>query len=325
MKRILSCALAFCGTLLFGGVYADEIAGPTQVASQAKCKNTKSQKCTPAKPSVKQKMKKKKKLKPLAPVKPSIRKDYTPLVASPRMLAIIAVYKSCMYEGEENRLDRALGRALLPRGDKQLGSSPEKLGNEICLADALGLKRYEKSEDIREARRAGELVEIPTLPALVIADDIVADERSYARPWVRDYLVELARDMEKEFGGTDAKGREKRFTPLRIGSLVRSYENQRTQWNSPARCEFLSKERDERGRLVDVWKEEKALCSAHTTGASADISLSGLFLGRKERAWLRKRLLLDRKLGKIIMIEERFPPHFHFLVIPPEFVPQQEE
>src|SRR3989344_6056742 len=314
MKRILVYALAFYGILIFGGVYAAKTAVPTEVAAQTKCKNAKGQKCTPAKPGVKQKAKKKKKSKPLAPVKPSIRKDYTPPVASPKMLAIIAAYKSCMYEGEENRLDRALIRALTPRGDRQLGSSPEKLGNEICLADALGLKHYEKFEDIREARRAGELVEILTLPALVIADDIVTDGRSYARPWVRDYLVELARDMEKEFGGKDAKGRERRFTPLRVGSLVRSYENQRTQWNSPARCEFLSKERDERGRLVDVWKEEKALCSTHTTGAAADISLNGWFLGRKERKWLRKRLIEDRKLGKIIMIEERFPPHFHFLV-----------
>lgn len=287
MKRFTLYALAFFIALLFGGAHAGEGAESTPAASKVECKKKMNGKCKPIKEAVRHKTKQKP--KPLAKVTPRIPKTYTPPRGAKKKLAeIIAVYKSCMY-GEGDRVTRALERNFSGEG--------YLLGNEVCLADAIGLKRYETLPDIESAKQSGELVEVSASPGLVIADDL-PDVRHYARPWVREYLVALARDMEAHFakeGGSD-------FTPLRVSSLVRSYKDQRRQKNSPASC----------------WTE---ICSTHTTGSAVDVSNNPFRMGKKEREWLRERLVLDRKNGKIVIVEEWFPPHFHIFVLPPEFVP----
>ena len=289
MRRIMFCALLSLATLFFGGAEAGEAVILDQLAAKATCKKKVDGKCV--KPSSKHKAKKakKKKAKPLAKVSPRIPKNYTPPPRTgKRMTDIIAAYKSCMY-GDGDRLQNALERNFANRDTPELGGSPEKLGNEVCLADALGLKRYETLADI-EAAKGTELVEVFASPVLIISDQL-PDERRFARPWVRDYLVALSRAMEAHFAKEEGGGD---FTPLRVTSLVRSYKDQRRQKNSPASC-------------------RSEICSTHTTGATVDISNNFFYLGRKERQ------------GKIIMIQESFPPHFHVLVLPPEFVPETEE
>lgn len=299
MQRFVLYAFALFALLLFGGAYAGEETTPEKVVAKQKCKKAKG-KCVKEKWKQKKHVAKKK-AKPLGKVAPRIPKDYTPpALASPRMRAIVAAYKSCMYDGDGNRLNQALERNLGYRFEARIFGTPEKLANEVCLADALGLKRYETLADIVAANAQGELVEIPVLPHLEIADDLPLARR-YARPWVRDWLVALARDMEQFVEKENREGR-RTSAVIRIGSLVRSYHDQRRQTNSPASC-------------------QTEICSTHTTGATVDISNNRFRLGGKEQRWLRERLLADRKTGKIIMIEEAHPPHFHLFVIPPEFVP----
>ena len=302
MKRLMFYALTCLATVLFSDARASEDAVTEKVVAREQCEKAKV-KCAKGKDKQKKRAAKKK-TKPFGKVAPRIPKDYAPpALASPRTRGIIVAYKSCMYDGDENRLSRALERNLRYRFDASIFGSPEKLANEVCLSDALGLKRYETLAEIEAANAQGELVEIPILPHLEIADDL-PDARRYARPWVRDYLVALARDVEQF---VEKEGRAWRGTSamIRVGSLVRSYADQRRQTNSPASC-------------------QSEICSTHTTGAAVDISNNRFSLLKKEQRWLRERLLADRKMGKIIMIEEAHPPHFHLFVLPPEFVPTND-
>lgn len=297
MERLVVMALTFCAALLYGGHGSAQASVTGDVLAHATKKPcTKDAKGKCAKPAAKTQPKKR---KPIAKVPPRIPKNYTPPSVDPKFLAIVTAYKECMY-GAGDPIERALNLNLAPRDDPALGGSPEKLGGEVCLADALGLTRYATIADIASAGKAGELVSIVDATGMAIADGI-PPERRYARPWVRDYLALLARDMDAHFtkrGVTD-------YTPLRVSSLVRSYRDQRRQWNSPASC-------------------KTEICSTHTTGSALDISNSRFHVGTKEREWIRERLLEDRRKGKIVMIEEWFPPHFHIFVLPPEFVPDDK-
>lgn len=241
----------------------------------------------------------KKNAKPLARVRPRIAKEYTPSPhASEKMRLTVEAYKRCMY-GEGEAIPRALALNLEYRNDDSLKGSPEKLGYEVCLADALGFERYETQAEI-DAKKGVDLVEINS--PLVSISDQLPDERRYARVWVRDYVNKLALDMKTHFDEEAKKsGAASSFTPLRISSLVRSFGDQRRQRNSPASC-------------------RNEICSTHTTGAAVDISNHFIRLGSKEREWLKLRLLEDRSKGRIVMIQEYFAPHFHVLVIPPAFI-----
>ncbi|OGZ05313.1 MAG: hypothetical protein A3C93_04665 [Candidatus Lloydbacteria bacterium RIFCSPHIGHO2_02_FULL_54_17] len=296
MKRFALVALPLCAALLFGGAYAREGGEVAHSAVKGQCKKDAKGKCL--KPTVKPKAKKKH--QPIAKVPPRIPKAYTPPPrADARFLAIVDAYKQCMY-GEGDVIERALALNLLERESVMLGGTPEKLGNEVCLSDALGLKRYETLAEIESAGGRGELVEVFPRAGLSIADDLPAARR-FARPWARDYLHSLARDLEAY---ADKEGIVN-LTPFKIASMVRSYSDQRRQWNSPASC-------------------RTEICSTHTTGSAVDISNNFFHMNKKERAWLRERLLEDRRKGKIVMIEERFPPHFHIFVLPTDFVPGKQ-
>ncbi len=296
MKRFALVALSLCAALLFGGAYAGEGEEVAHAAAKGQCKKDAKGKCL--KPSAKPKAKKKH--KPLAKVPPRIPKAYTPPPrADAKFLAIVDAYKQCMY-GDDDAIERALALNLGERENEMLGGTPGKLGNEVCLSDALGLRRYETLADITSAGMRGELAEVLPSAGLAIADDLPAVRR-FARPWVRDYLHSLARDLE----AYAAKEGIAEPTPFRIASMVRSYSDQRRQWNSPASC-------------------RTEICSTHTTGSAVDISNNFFHMNKKERTWLRERLLEDRRKGRIVMIEERFPPHFHIFVLPPDFVPGKQ-
>lgn len=240
--------------------------------------------------------KKTQKRTPIGKVTPRISPNYN---AGPFSWASteerIAAYKQCMFP-EEGRLERALVLNLAVKDSVEMASDPRQLAYEVCLADAMGLARYEDMVSIEKGKREGSLVELST-EGLVFSDALPS-ERRYGTPWVKTYIEALALEMKKKFNGE--------YTPLRVGSLVRTFKDQQRQRNSPASC-------------------KTEICSSHTTGSAVDLSNVAKWSGDEERIWLRARLLEDRKLGKIVVIEEKHPPHFHVLVVPPQFVTPQKE
>jgi hypothetical protein len=212
----------------------------------------------------------------------------------------IMAYNACV-SGGDNALRHAMDLAYEARDDISLKGTPEKLGRETCLAHVLGLSHYFGPRHIDRAVANGELIAI-TSPLLAFPEDIPFGRRS-ARPWVNDYIVSLARDMERfvyaEHSDTFS---------LRIPSAVRSFDVQDRlvrRGQSPADCFYLS------------------ICSTHTTGSAIDISVR--FLSPEQFTWLEARLRADRKFGKILVIYEQRGGHFHMFVIPPEYVAWYKE
>jgi len=203
------------------------------------------------------------------------------------------IYEACMSAPdpvalavEFFRVDRV--QASIPRG------TPERLGYELCIIDALRLKRYVNIQDVVHAPPK-DLVSI-NHPWIGLADDL-PHERCVASPWVRDYMENLAvllyQDLVQESGGSEV---EHSFV---VSSLVRPVDVQKRLWNSPARC-----------------LNESSLCSSHTTGSTFDITKK--YLPRDQEALLVRRLQEDRKKGKILFILEPRGNHYHVFVFPPE-------
>lgn len=312
MKRSIICAFALFIALLFGGAHAGENVSPEKVVAKPakkECKKTKG-KCV--KQTVKKlKPKAKKKPKPLAPVAPSIEKGYRPplFTTSPRMQFAVLAYKGCMYGDVPPGVDvvtRALSLNLSYRDSANLGGSAEKLGREVCLADALGLKRYETQADIDHAK-GSTLFEVSS-GFIDFPDDDgnrLPAERRFARLWVKEYVERLAQDLHAHLLSKRPKGSTEDVPLLRVNSLVRSLANQSEQ-HSPAKC-------------------KNEICSTHLTGSTVDIANGAGRVSAEVRKWIRTRLLQDRKDGKIIMIQEFTRPHYHVFVIPPEYVEWYKE
>jgi hypothetical protein len=283
-----------------------------QVSSaQAKgqCKKVKG-KCVKRK-AARAKAQHKKKPKPLAPLSPSIERGYRPPIfsTSPRMHFAVLAYKECMYDDARPESDatlRALALNLSYRADRNISGSAEKLGREVCLADALGLKRYETQGDIDRAKGA-ELFEVSPQFIEFPDDDgnRLPPERRFARPWVKEYVETLGRDLHAHLLQQRTRSSLGHIPLLRVNSLVRSLAGQSEQ-SSPAKC-------------------KNEICSTHLTGSTVDIANGEGRVSPESRKWIRERLLQDRKDGKIVMIQEFARPHYHLFVIPPEYVEWYKE
>lgn len=229
----------------------------------------------------------------------SVPKGFVPLDAlTERQISAIKAYDECINNEHEHPLRHAMELAYEFKDEPSLNGTPEKLGRESCLADMFKLSRYETDADIKKAQK-NELVAVSSSLIDIPAD--VPPLRRYARVWVRDYIITLAKDMQTYLNG---RGIDTSRAPiLRIPSIVRSFEVQERlvrNGKSPANCRF------------------HAICSTHTTGSTVDISV--LHLGTIEYSWLLHRLLEDRKDGKILVIFEARGGHFHVFVIPPKYV-----
>lgn len=312
MRHFIGYALACFTALLFGSAYAGDGVTPEKiVAKHAKqqCKKVHG-KCVKQQGKHK-KSKAKKRPKPLAPVKPTIEKEYHPplFTTSPKKQLAIHAYKQCMYDDghpDADRIERALALNLSYRNERDIAVNSQKTGREICLADALGIKRYETQEAIDRAKGI-ELFEVSS-QFIYFPDDEgnrLPAERRFARPWVKEYIEAFARDLNTHLLSRRPTGNTKPVPLLRVNSLVRSLADQAKQ-KSGAQC-------------------KNEICSTHLTGSTMDIANSEGRVTEEARKWIRKRLLKDRSEGKIIMFEEFERPHFHVFVIPPEFVPKTEE
>lgn len=239
---------------------------------------------------------------PKVHARPSIAKNFIP----PKSIAVnkakeIAFYKLCMYgETELERITYVLALNAKWRYSPLLGGGPEKIGYEVCLADALGLSRYENQEQI-DAVKGTELMRVS---AQFISfpndkDNVIPFERQFSSPWARDYIEDFAEGLHKHLVKEMGGGKEDSNVPLlRMGSLVRSLVGQK-KLPSTANC-------------------ATQICSTHLRGPTIDISTNPKFVPEMAKDWIEQRLIKDRKLGKIVMIREK--SHFHVFVIPPEFV-----
>lgn len=312
MKRTIIGALALLLSLLFGSAAVGEEATLAQVGlthAKGPCKKVHG-KC------VKQKAKHrkahaKKKPKPLTPVVPSIEKGYRPpfFTTSPRMQLAVLAYKQCMYDDARSESDvtlRALALNLSYREDQHISGSAEKIGREVCLADALGLKRYETQGDIDHAKGTELFAVSPQF--IEFPDDDgnrLPPERRFARLWVKEYVETLGRDLHASLLARRTRSTIGAVPLLRVNSLVRSLADQSEQ-HSPAKC-------------------KNEICSTHLTGSTVDIANGEGRVSPESRKWIRERLLQDRKDGKIVMIQEFARPHYHIFVIPPEYVEWYKE
>jgi hypothetical protein len=221
---------------------------------------------------------------------------------SEKQNAAIMAHNACV-SGRDNALRHAMDLAYEARDNSSLKGTPETMGRETCLAHVIGLTHYEYSWQIRQAVAVGELIAV-TSPLFAFPKDTPLDRR-LARPWVNDYIVSLAKDMERFVNEQQVEHSD---PLLRIPSTVRTFDVQDRlvrMGRSPADCKYPQ------------------ICSTHTTGSAIDISVR--FLSPEQFAWLEARLRTDRRFGKILMIYEKRGGHFHMLVIPPEYVAWYKE
>ncbi len=302
MKRI-ACICAFLlAALLSWGVAGAPVASGKQELKNRCGKSTHS--CAKGKHTAVKKKYPKKKTKPLARTKPSIAKNYKPSFFTLRQTErTIEAYKDCMYgaAANEDKIERALILNLSYRDEVNLRGSPDKLGREVCLADILGLKRYQTQRKIDRAKGAtlfsvrSEFIEFPN-----DTGNRLPPERRFATRWVKEYIESLAQDLHVYLLDKQHEGEIIDVPLLRVNSLVRSLSAQ--------------------GRQASIAACRNEICSTHLTGSTVDISNHPVHVSPLVRQWLRERLLADRREGKIIMIQEFFRPHFHIFVIPPQYL-----
>ncbi|MFQ5898291.1 MAG: DUF5715 family protein [Candidatus Methylomirabilia bacterium] len=177
----------------------------------------------------------------------------------------------------------------LRQGDLRLWSQPlmattGSLARENAEADRQNLSRMRNRRMVRRFVSAGLLARLPAATRTYRVSGVPKSLR-VARPWTKQFIVQLARGMHEIFG-----------TQLKITSLTRTVATQRSlrSWNdnaAPARGGSRS---------------------THLTGASVDISKHPH--SWREIHWLRQVLRRLARKGLLHAIEEFQQPHFHVMV-----------
>ncbi|MBI5799024.1 MAG: hypothetical protein HZB10_03780 [Candidatus Yonathbacteria bacterium] len=225
-----------------------------------------------------------------------------------------AEYSRCMSIAEKDGVYAVVAYVRESQKGTLLIGTAEKLAQENCVADAIGLNRYEDIDEIIEDY--GNLL-VPIATPLIRVGRNVPLARHVARPWTRDYLVELSQYLKQNAPW------EKGTRPdaqILVASTIRSRVDQKRITRTTMVYRYI------KGKFKKFFRSKqsfadcstKAVCSTHLTGASVDVSLLGA--NGKKRALLAERLLDDRENGRILVIEERAGNHFHVFVIPPLYV-----
>lgn len=309
MKHVACAIVALFAMLLFGGAHAATTAEYTPVSSQCK-KNSKQKQCKKALPIV---TKKALLHKISRVVPPALLLSHGPISGrfSMKQESMREAFDECIrHVTDVAPTANVVDFVFLQQSERELGGfgawlkslrgSPDHHGQEVCLARAFGLRGFKNLAEI--TGEAGKLlVEIDSPFVEVVGNEIPPDRR-LTRPWVRDYMAVLARDMHQYFlqhGSASVDAPQ-----LRVTSMIRSYEDQAKQvrsGRSPADCRY------------------HFLCSTHTSGSSLDIGLKDV--AKTQRAWLEARLVADQKAHKIFFIIER--SHYHVFVLPLEFMGEE--
>ncbi|MCK9344945.1 MAG: hypothetical protein M0P64_02355 [Candidatus Pacebacteria bacterium] len=217
-------------------------------------------------------------------------------------------YAYCMFLGKFVGVSGVISYIQGQQTGSSLYSNSEKLAQENCIADTLGLMRYRDLDEIVAADDGFNLV--PIAAPFIVVNNGVPRERHLSRPWARDYLFDIAQYYRKISSGKK----------LRVASLVRSRIDQK------GLSEVKKFYRRVKGRLKIILRKRRsfadcsssAVCSTHLTGAAIDVSLRGV--SKKERVLLSERFLRDREAGRILVIYERVGNHFHVFVLPKQNV-----
>jgi hypothetical protein len=165
-----------------------------------------------------------------------------------------------------------------------LKGSHEVLVHQNEMADAEGLSRIRDDADLRRMVAAHELVPIPASSMLHVDDRLPANRR-YCRPWVAQFLTEMARAHYARF-----------HAPLQVNSAVRTVDFQRRLLRT-------------NGNAAPIAGDT---ASPHLTGIAIDIAKKPL--SEQEVAWMRAYLLPLQQSGKLDVEEEFQQACFHMSV-----------
>jgi len=173
------------------------------------------------------------------------------------------------------------GRLIMPAA---LKGSHDILVHQNEMADAEGLDRIQDDDDLARKVADKELVRIPA-SAMLRVDERLPDNRRYCRPWVAQFLTDIARAHYARF-----------HTPLQVNSAVRTVE-------------FQEQLRRTNGNAAPI---DGDTASPHLTGLAIDIAKKPL--SQTEVAWMRGYLLPLEQQGKIDVEEEFQQACFHMSV-----------
>jgi len=173
------------------------------------------------------------------------------------------------------------GHLIMPAA---LKGSHDILVHQNEMADSEGLDRIQDDDDLAKKIANKQLVRIPA-NAMLHVDDRLPDNRRYCRPWVAQFLTDMAREHYARF-----------HTPLQVNSAVRTVE-------------FQDKLRRTNGNAAP---SDGDTASPHLTGFAVDIAKKPL--SQTEIAWMRGYLLPLEQQGKIDVEEEFQQACFHMSV-----------
>jgi len=175
-------------------------------------------------------------------------------------------------------------------GDVSLRGSHGSLVYQNEMANKAELTRIRDNEHLKRMQELGLLVRLPTNKYLRI-DRRLPSLRRWCRPWVRDFLLDLAEAYHARF--------PKSKNQLQINSAVRTLAGQAT----------LDR------RNANAAPATGPTASSHTTGATIDITKKNH--SAEEVEWLGNYLLEQERLNKVEVTEEFYNVVFHFMVFRP--------
>ena len=176
-----------------------------------------------------------------------------------------------------------------------LAGSPAALATENRVADERDLTRLRDASQLRRFIAAGLLIKITSAPWYFIDETLGEADAgnialySYARPWVKTFLDDLAADPSRPTG-----------LKMKITSLVRTVVYQ----------EQLRKKYPAATSATEPGRR-----SSHLTGSTVDISTKDM--SEEGKAWLRKKLAALERRGLMQATEEKSTSLcFHVMVFP---------
>ncbi|HEY0308448.1 MAG TPA: DUF5715 family protein [Acidobacteriaceae bacterium] len=173
------------------------------------------------------------------------------------------------------------GRVIMPAA---MRGSHDILVHQNVMADTEGLDRIQDDYDLNRKILNHQLVAIPVSNMLRV-DERLPENRRYCRPWVAQFLSDMARAHYARFR-----------TPLQVNSAVRTVE-------------FQERLRRTNGNAAP---SDGDTASPHLTGFAIDIGKKSL--SPTEVAWMRGYLLPLQQQGKIDVEEEFQQACFHMSI-----------
>lgn len=149
-----------------------------------------------------------------------------------------------------------------------------------CMGDKFDWSRIQDDRQLRRFVRAGLLVPLPQNKYVRI-DGRLEQGLRYVRPMTRRFILEISQAFYAEFG-----------KPLWVNSAARTMDHQRKLQEENSNAARGDRSPHLRGGTIDFGKKK---------------------LTKKQKAWLRKRLLKNEKVGRAESTEEKRQAVFHIM------------